>query len=229
MLFSVLQQARTTLFHLHLLCLAPYVALALIWWAFTPSALRLAVGLQHAGPRLAEVLKRSVRLVDTIALLFSLSPIWEKNFLLTPWPSHLPLDRTSASEESLPSCGSCAPSFVSLGSCTSLGSVLILVLRVRLRCVPARGVAWATHSLPGVPGTVYCGCKPGPTRVLPMPRQYGIGRRAPALRTLATSSDFKETWFIDVSSCTPPRPGRGYDLVDFGRTSVERSHPPLHS
>ena len=31
---------------------------------------------------------------------------------------------------------------------------------------------------------VYCGCKPGPTRVLPMPRQYGIGRRAPALRTL---------------------------------------------
>ena len=34
-----------------------------------------------------------------------------------------------------------------------------------------------------------------------MPRQYGIGRRAPALRTLATSYDFKETWFIDVSSC----------------------------
>ena len=76
---------------------------------------------------------------------------------------------------------------------------------------------------------VYCGCKPGPTRVLPMPRQYGIGRRAPALRTLATSYDFKETWFIDVSSCTPPRPGRVYDLVDFGSTSVERSHPPLHS
>ena len=49
---------------------------------------------------------------------------------------------------------------------------------------------------------VYCGCKPGPTRVLPMPRQYGIGRRAPALRTLATSYDFKETWFIDVSSCS---------------------------
>ena len=38
--------------------------------------------------------------------------------------------------------------------------------------------------------------------MLPMPRQYGIGRRAPALRTLATSYDFKETWFIDVSSCT---------------------------
>ena len=65
---------------------------------------------------------------------------------------------------------------------------------------------------------VYCGCKPGPTRVLPMPRQYGIGRRAPALRTLATSYDFEETWIIDVSSCTPPRPVRGYDLVDFGIT-----------
>ena len=65
---------------------------------------------------------------------------------------------------------------------------------------------------------VYCGCKPG--RVLPMPRQYGIGRRAPALRTLATSYDYKETWFIDVSSCTPPRPVRGYGLVDFGITSL---------
>ena len=67
-------------------------------------------------------------------------------------------------------------------------------------------------------GRVYCGCKPGPTRVLPMPRQYGIGRRAPALRTLATSYDFEETWIIDVSSCTPPRPVRVHDLVDFGIT-----------
>ena len=25
---------------------------------------------------------------------------------------------------------------------------------------------------------VYCGCKPGPTRVLPMPRQYGIGSQS---------------------------------------------------
>ena len=80
------------------------------------------------------------------------------------------------------------------------------VFHTYLCCVPARGVAWATHSLPGVPGTgVLCGCKPGPTRVLPMPRQYGIGRRAPALRTLATSYDFKETWFIDVSSCKKGR------------------------
>ena len=67
---------------------------------------------------------------------------------------------------------------------------------------------------------VYCGCEPGPTRVLPMPRQYSIGRRAPALRTLATSYDFKETWIIDVSSCTPPRPVRVHDLVDFGITSL---------
>ena len=38
MLFSVLQQARITLSHLLFLVLALFVALALIWWAFTPSA-----------------------------------------------------------------------------------------------------------------------------------------------------------------------------------------------
>ena len=74
MLFSVLQQARKALSQLHFLRLAPFVALALIWWAaFIPSALQLAIVLQHARPRLAEVLKRSVRLEDTIAFLFSLS------------------------------------------------------------------------------------------------------------------------------------------------------------
>ena len=36
--FSVLQQARFTLSHLRFLGLAPFVALALIWWAFIPSA-----------------------------------------------------------------------------------------------------------------------------------------------------------------------------------------------
>ena len=135
-------------------------------------------------------------------------------------------------------CGNCAPSFVSLGSflhiiglcsrtcvtCSSArcSTVVCAVFRlVELLGPPTASLAYQAR--------VYCGCKPGPTRVLPMPRQYGIGRRAPALRTLGTSYDFKETWFIDVSSCTPPRPGRVYDLVDFGSTSVERSHPPLHS
>ena len=140
-------------------------------------------------------------------------------------------------QHSLNCVGVALPSFVSLGSCTSLGSVLILVLRVRLRCVPHLSVlcsgSWSCLSHPQPPWRTRHGCtvgvKPGPTRVLPMPRQYGIGRRAPALRTLATSYDFEETWIIDVSSCTPPRPGRGYDLVDFGSTSVERSHPPLQS
>ena len=107
-------------------------------------------------------------------------------------------------------CGSCAPSSSSLGSCTSLGSVLVLALRVRLRCVPHLSVlcsgSWSCLGHPQPPqlnwARVYCGCKPGPTPVLPMPRQYGIGRRAPALRTLATSYDFEETWIIDVSSCT---------------------------
>ena len=73
MLFSVPQQARTTLYRLPFLGLAPYVALVLIWWAFIPSALRLAIELLHAQPRLAEALRKSIRLVDTIALLFSLS------------------------------------------------------------------------------------------------------------------------------------------------------------
>ena len=87
MLFSVLQQARKTLYHLRLLELAPFVALALIWSAFIPSASRLAIELQHARPRLAEVLKRSVRLEDTIALTFSLSlPFGKKSFLFHPWP-----------------------------------------------------------------------------------------------------------------------------------------------
>ena len=73
MLFSVLQQDRTTLFHLRFLGLAPFVALVLIWWALIPSALRLAIDLQHAHPHFAEALKRSVRLVDTIAPLSLLS------------------------------------------------------------------------------------------------------------------------------------------------------------
>ena len=111
-------------------------------------------------------------------------------------------------------CGTCSSAL-----CSTL--VCAVFRLVELLGPPTASLAYQAR--------VYCGCKPGPTRVLPMPRQYGIGRRAPALRTLATSYDFKETWFIDVSSCTPPRPGRGYDLVDFGSTSVERSHPPLHS
>ena len=56
-----------------------------MWLAFIPSAWRLALELQHARPRLAEVLKRSVRIEDTIELLFSLSlPVGKKNSLLHP-------------------------------------------------------------------------------------------------------------------------------------------------
>ena len=82
MLPSVPQHARTTLLHVRFLGLAPFVALVLIWWAFIPSAWRLAIELQHARPRLAKDMRRSIWLVDTIALLFSfaLSPIWEKEF-----------------------------------------------------------------------------------------------------------------------------------------------------
>ena len=41
MLFSVPEQAPTTLYRLRFLMLAPIVALVLIWWAFIPSAWRL--------------------------------------------------------------------------------------------------------------------------------------------------------------------------------------------
>ena len=88
-------------------------------------------------------------------------------------------------------CGTCSSAL-----CSTL--VCAVFRLVELLGPPTASLAYQAR--------VYCGCKPGPTRVLPMPRQYGIGRRAPALRTLATSYDFKETWFIDVSSrITEPR------------------------
>ena len=76
---------------------------------------------------------------------------------------------------------------------------------------------------------VYCGCKPGPTRVLPMPRQYCIGRRAPALRTLDDDLrfqgdvDYRRVILHPSSTCSWLRSGRLRDHV------TERSHPPLHS
>ena len=87
MLFTVQQQARTTLYRLPFLELALYVDLVLTWWVFTPSALRLAIELLHARPRSAKALRKSIRLVDTIVLLFSLFlQSGRKNFLFPPWP-----------------------------------------------------------------------------------------------------------------------------------------------
>ena len=42
----------------------------------------LAIGLQRARPRLAKALRKSKRLVGTIALIFALSPVWEKESLV---------------------------------------------------------------------------------------------------------------------------------------------------
>ena len=87
MLSSVRQQAHITLSHLHFLGLVPFVALALIWWSFIPSASRLGVELQHAWTRLAEVLQRSVQLENTIALFFCFfSFLGKRNSLFHPWP-----------------------------------------------------------------------------------------------------------------------------------------------
>ena len=46
--FSEQLQDRTTQNFLTFLELAPHVVMVLTWWVFTPSALRLAIELQHA-------------------------------------------------------------------------------------------------------------------------------------------------------------------------------------
>ena len=38
-----------------------------------------------ARPHFVKALRKSIRLVDTIAL-FALSPVWDKEFLVPPWP-----------------------------------------------------------------------------------------------------------------------------------------------
>ena len=62
--------------------------------------------------------------------------------------------------------------------------VRTLCLASRVACVRAR--SWLSHPRP--PDRSQHGCTvgvlPGPTRVLPMPRQYGIGRRAPTRAVL---------------------------------------------
>ena len=108
-------------------------------------------------------------------------------------------------------CGSCAPSFVSLGSCTSLGSVLILVLRVRLRCVPHLSVlcsgSWSCLGHPQPPWRTRHGCTVGVNRDPP------VCSRCPGSMASVAERQPYVRW-----PCTPPRPGRSYDLVDFGIT-----------
>ena len=75
----------------------------------------------------------------------------------------------------------------------------------------------------------------GPTRVLPMPRQYGIGRRAPTRAVLSCAAlwclvvhrprrrvDCLVLTLCYVSSRTPPRHGHGCGPVD-----LERHFAPL--
>ena len=82
--FSVQPHDRITLFFLNFFVLDLYAFLVLTWWVFTPSALRLVIELLHARPRLDKAWRKSIRLVGTIALLFSLSlPSEKKNFLFT--------------------------------------------------------------------------------------------------------------------------------------------------
>ena len=56
-------------------------------WAFILSALRLTIELLHARPRLAKDLRKSKRLVGTIALQFSLYlPFGNRSSFFLPWP-----------------------------------------------------------------------------------------------------------------------------------------------
>ena len=88
-------------------------------------------------------------------------------------------------------CGSCAPSFSSLGSCTSLGSVLdTFVTRSSALCstlVCAALGSWSCLGHPQPPDRSQHGCTVGVTGTHPCgppPRQDGAGTRAPALSTL---------------------------------------------
>ena len=106
--------------------------------------------------------------------------------------------------------------------------------RVACACACSRGRA--THGLL-IENQHGCtvGVLSGPTRVLPMPRQYGIGRRAPTRAVLSCAAlwclvvrrprrrvDCLVLTFCYVSSRTPPRHGHGCGLVD-----LERHFAPL--
>ena len=68
---------------------------------------------------------------------------------------------------------------------------------------------------------VYCGCQPGPTRVaLHSGRTVEVPERQPYVRWTTTYYVFEEMRNMDLSPHTPPRPARGYDLVDLGITST---------
>ena len=83
MLFSVPQQARTSLFRLPFLRLAPYVALVLIWWAFNS----ISLAARYRVAACSTTLSRGLEKINTArghncTPLFALSPIWEKEFLV---------------------------------------------------------------------------------------------------------------------------------------------------
>ena len=114
---------------------------------------------------------------------------------------------------------------------------LVFVLRVACVCACACVLVRLSHPRP--PDRSQHGCNVGvlrgSTRVLPMPRQYGIGRRAPTRAVLSRAASWcvvvrrvHGLWnmpsvrFCTVSSRTPPRHGHGCGLVD-----LERHFAPL--
>ena len=74
-----------------------------------------------------------------------------------------------------------------------------LVFVLRVACVCACVLVRLSHPRP--PDRSQHGCNvgvlPGPTRVLPMPRQYGIGRRAPTRAVLSCAA----SWCVVYTVC----------------------------
>ena len=107
-------------------------------------------------------------------------------------------------------CGSCALPSSSLGSCISLGSVLVLAFHTCLCCVPHLSVlcsgSWSCLGHPQPPWRTRHGCTVGVNWDPPVcsrcpSSMASVAERQPYVRW-TTAYDFKETWIIDVSSCS---------------------------
>ena len=109
-------------------------------------------------------------------------------------------------------------------------------LGVRTLCVASRVAcvrAWSWLSHPRPPDRSHHGCTvgvlPGPTRVLPMPMQYGIGRRAPTRAVLVgvlwcayTVCGICRQYVLYCVISHPPR-----HRHDCGSVDLERNFAPL--
>ena len=153
----------------------------------------------------------------------------ERNSALLPCTGALPCTDASVlcTLAPLTCCGCSAAMLRVLCTLTPLPGCLVATLAHSLCvCDLCRVRVLVRLSHPRPPDHHQHGCTvgvlPGPTRVLPMPRQYGIGRRAPTRAVLSCAAswclvvrrprrcvDCLVLTFCYVSSRTPPRHGHG--------------------